>query len=78
MAGSLERRQGAPGVLCVKDPGLTIHCYKTDQYDREVCSVHTDRGDLGASLVGAGLTWHFKQFQDEPTTVERSLYLQLE
>lgn len=79
-----ERGQGhwrvarAHLVSFAKEPGLTIHCYKTDQYDREVCRVHTDRGDLGASLVGAGLAWHFKRFQDEQTAEERALYAELE
>ncbi len=65
-------------VAFVKSPGLTIHCYKTDQYDREVCRVRTDRGDLGASLVAAGLAWHFRGFEDEQTAEERALYAQLE
>lgn len=57
---------------------VTVACYKTDQYHREICRVQTSAGDLAASLVGAGLAWHYKRFQDEQTPEERSLYANLE
>ncbi len=57
---------------------VTVACYKTDQYNREICRVQTSAGDLAASLVGAGLAWHYKHFQDEQTPEERTLYADLE
>lgn len=79
-----ERGQGywrvarAHLVSFVSASGLTISCYKIDQYEREVCRVRTDAGDLGASLVSAGLAWHFKRFDNEQTAEERALYTRLE
>lgn len=65
-------------VAFVSQPGLTLSCYKTDQYQREVCRVSTPAGDLGASLLSAGLAWHYKRFQEEQPQAEQALYTRLE
>jgi len=79
-----ERGQGywrvarAHLVRFVSTPGLNVSCYKTDQYGRAVCRVGTAAGDLGASLLSAGLAWHYKRFQKEQGRDERELYARLE
>jgi endonuclease YncB( thermonuclease family) len=57
---------------------LTVACYKTDQYGRHVCRVKNGADDLGASLIQAGLAWHYKRFENEQTPDERALYARLE
>jgi endonuclease YncB( thermonuclease family) len=57
---------------------VAIHCYKTDQYDREVCRVKSGDDDLGASLLTAGLAWHYTRYQGEQAVAERELYAALE
>jgi endonuclease YncB( thermonuclease family) len=57
---------------------LAVACYKTDQYGRHVCRVKRGNEDLGASLVQAGLAWHYKRFENEQTADERALYAKLE
>lgn len=57
---------------------LAVACFKTDQYARQVCRVKRGDEDLGASLIQAGLAWHYKRFQNEQTPEERALYAQLE
>lgn len=65
-------------VALVTSGNLNITCYKTDQYKREICTVKARDGDLGASLLLAGLAWHYKRYQDEQEPAERALYAQLE
>lgn len=65
-------------IAMVTSSGLTIACYKTDRYSREVCRVRTSAGDVGESLVGAGLAWHYKRYQSEQAPDERARYAQLE
>jgi endonuclease YncB( thermonuclease family) len=57
---------------------VTIGCYKTDRYDREVCRVRTSAGDVGESLLAAGLAWHYKRYESEQTPEERARYVALE
>lgn len=57
---------------------LMVACHKTDRYGRHVCGVKSGNRDLGASLVEAGLAWHYKRFETEQSPDERRLYAQLE
>jgi endonuclease YncB( thermonuclease family) len=65
-------------VAMVGSSQVTIACYKTDRYNREVCKVRTAAGDLGAGLLEAGLAWHYKSYQSEQSPDERDLYARLE
>lgn len=65
-------------VAMVGSSDVTIACYKTDRYSREVCNVRTAAGDLGAGLLEAGLAWHYKTYQNEQPPAERDLYARLE
>ena len=62
----------------VAEAPVKISCYKVDQYKREICRVTTRSGDLGASMLAAGLGWHYKRFADEQPPEERALYAGLE
>lgn len=57
---------------------VTLDCFKKDRYARDVCRVRVGGADLGASLVGAGLAWHYKKYENEQTLDERLLYASLE
>jgi endonuclease YncB( thermonuclease family) len=57
---------------------LTVTCYKIDQYARHVCEVKRGGLDLGASLIKAGLAWHYKRFQREQAPPDWALYAKLE
>lgn len=57
---------------------VALDCFKKDRYERDVCRVSVNGQDLGASLVAAGLAWHYKQYESEQTADERKLYAELE
>lgn len=65
-------------VSMIGSSDVTLACYKTDRYNREVCNVRTGGGDLGAGLLRAGLAWHYKAYQHEQSPDERDLYARLE
>jgi len=65
-------------VAMVTSSDVTIGCYKTDRYNREVCRVRTLGGDVAESLVAAGLAWHYKRYESEQTEDERARYADLE
>jgi len=55
-----------------------VDCYKTDQYKRQVCRVWVDGKDTALAQVQAGLAWHYKRYEKEQTTTERSAYTKAE
>lgn len=57
---------------------VRLRCHKVDRYRRDVCSIATTSGDLGAALLRAGLAWHYKRYMHEQSPQERDLYASLE
>lgn len=57
---------------------IALDCFKKDRYERSVCRVAVNGEDLGASLVAAGLAWHYKRYESEQPPAERKLYAELE
>ena len=65
-------------VSFVENKPVALDCFKKDRYERDVCRVAVNGEDLGASLVAAGLAWHYKKYESEQTPEERKLYAALE
>ena len=57
---------------------VTLDCYKTDQYKRQVCRVWVAGKDVALAQVQAGLAWHYKRFEKEQTPSERAAYARAE
>jgi endonuclease YncB( thermonuclease family) len=62
----------------VRGATLKLDCRTIDRFGRHVCEVRKGDQDLGASLVGAGLAWHFKRYAHEQSPANRELYAKLE
>lgn len=55
--------------------GSTLSCDKSDQFQRQVCSVTSPDGrDVGEELLKAGLAWHFKRYEAEQPPEQRIRY----
>lgn len=65
-------------ISFTKNKPIALDCFKKDRYERDVCRVAVNGEDLGASLVAAGLAWHYKEYQSEQTPEERKRYSALE
>lgn len=65
--------RGALRELVAGKP-VTVWCYKTDKYDREVCHVTTGGADVGHALVKQGLAWYAFMFAAELTPAMREAY----
>ncbi len=54
------------------------HCYKADQYQRQLCTVFVDGADVNLQMISQGLAWHYKRFQHEQTKRDRLAYARSE
>ena len=69
--------RGALRVLVAGKP-VTVWCYKTDKYEREVCHVSVAGNDVGLSLVEGGYAWYAHMFAHELTATQQKTYPQAE
>ncbi len=69
--------RGALRELVAGKP-VTVWCYKTDKYEREVCHVSVDGNDVGLSLIQRGYAWNAHMFAHELTTTQQNTYPQAE
>jgi len=52
----------------------TAWCYKTDQYDREVCHVRIGSTDLCLDLIRRGFAWYAHMFSRELSSEQQAAY----
>ena len=52
----------------------SARCHKKDRYRRSVCVVYFNGKDMNLAMVRAGLAWHYKQYQNEQTRLQRWQY----
>jgi endonuclease YncB( thermonuclease family) len=57
---------------------VLVEWQKHDQYGRIVGKVFFDNQDVCLEQIKAGLAWHYKQFEDEQSEVDRLLYARAE
>ena len=50
------------------------HCHKLDKYQRHVCVVRYENKDINLQMVAAGMAWHYKQYQNEQSVLDRRRY----
>jgi endonuclease YncB( thermonuclease family) len=53
---------------------VSVEWHKVDQHNRIVGKILLDAHDICLEQVKAGLAWHYKQFEDEQSEVDRKLY----
>lgn len=58
----------------VADKAVTVHCYKRDRYDREVCHAWVGGRDLGEALISEGYAWYARTFAGELRTAQQQAY----
>ncbi len=51
-----------------------LDCYKTDRYQRKVCRVFVEGGDVGLEQVRGGAAWWYRAYAKEQTAAERRDY----
>lgn len=51
---------------------------KLDRYGRVVGKLEKSSLDTGLAMIDRGLAWHYKQYQSEQTSVDRTLYASAE
>lgn len=56
----------------------TAWCYKTDQYDREVCHVRVGSTDLSLDLIRRGYAWYAAMFGHELSREQQAAYTEAE
>jgi endonuclease YncB( thermonuclease family) len=49
-------------------------CSKIDRYKRWVCIVKVDGLDVGLEQIKRGMAWHFKRYEAEQTSENRTAY----
>ncbi|MFN0139882.1 MAG: thermonuclease family protein [Pyrinomonadaceae bacterium] len=57
---------------------VTVFTHKTDQNGRPVGKVICEGTDVNLEQVKAGLAWHFKQYQNEQSQIDRTNYADAE
>ncbi len=50
------------------------HCYKTDRYERLICTVLVDGKDVGLAQLEAGLAWWYRKYAREQLPRQRVIY----
>lgn len=65
--------RGALHELVAGKP-VTVWCYKTDKYDREVCHVAVSGKDTGLELIRGGYAWYAHMFAHELTASQQKTY----
>jgi len=56
----------------------TAWCYKTDQYDREVCHVRIGSTDICLDLIRRGFAWYAHMFSRELSSEQQAAYADAE
>ena len=62
----------------VYDKQVTVEYHKKDRYGRTVGKIVVDGVDANLEQVKVGLAWHYKKYQNEQSSVDRSLYAHAE
>jgi endonuclease YncB( thermonuclease family) len=57
---------------------VTVRCYKTDKYEREVCHVSVGGVDAGLALVQQGYAWYAHMFSNELSASQQKAYPEAE
>jgi endonuclease YncB( thermonuclease family) len=57
---------------------VTVEYSKKDRYGRTVGKITVDGIDANLEQVKAGMAWHYKQYQNEQSVEDRSLYAEAE
>jgi endonuclease YncB( thermonuclease family) len=57
---------------------VTVQYSKTDQYGRLVGKVIVDGRDVNLEQIEAGQAWHYKEYQNEQSPEDRTLYAEAE
>lgn len=57
---------------------VTVWCYKTDKYEREVCHVSVGGKDAGLALVQRGYAWYAHMFSHELSASQQKSYPEAE
>lgn len=57
---------------------VTVFTHKIDQHGRPVGKVIYDGVDVDLELLKAGLAWHYKQYQNEQSPIDRTTYTEAE
>ena len=60
-------------ALALNKPA-TVESHKQDRYGRLVAKVVVDGTDINLALIRSGLAWHYKEYQNEQSTVDRYWY----
>jgi len=71
------RAQQALGAA-VHRQSVSVVWQKKDRYGRIVGKVLVQGQDVGLSLVGSGLAWHYKAYEREQSASDRGAYAQAE
>lgn len=62
----------------VFDKQVRIEYSKKDRYGRTIGKILVDGIDANLEQIKAGMAWHYKQYQKEQTSSDRSLYSEAE
>lgn len=57
---------------------VTVEWHKQDRYGRLIGKILVDGQDANLAQVEAGMAWHYKEYAQEQTPDDRSLYAQAE
>ncbi|TVO53066.1 thermonuclease family protein [Denitromonas halophila] len=50
-------------------------CSKTDRYRRLICRIDVNGVDVNLAMITAGMAWHYKAYEMEQTSTERTAYV---
>lgn len=53
-------------------------CHKTDQYQRNVCTVFLGQINIGLKMIESGYAWHYTKYQNEQSARHRRQYQRAE
>lgn len=79
-----EKRQAFGNVArqnlvdLVAGKAVLVEWQKLDQYGRIIGKVSYDNRDICLEQIRAGLAWHYKEFENEQSEVDRLLYAEAE
>jgi len=65
-------------ITLVAGKTVLVEWQKHDQYGRLVGKVLSDNRDVCLAQIRAGLAWHYKEFEDEQSEVDRRSYAEAE
>lgn len=57
---------------------VSVEWFKRDRYQRILGKVLVDGRDMNLEQIGAGLAWHYGQYERDRQSADRTLYAQAE